>query len=722
MSWILHASDLHLGRGGAELLDDDKEDFTQSDLETTQRVFERTLGGLSHYVRDHGRPAAAVFSGDLAVRADSSGFTAFEQLLDSHRELLPEQHENIVVVPGNHDVVWEHDPGSRERYAGFLSATRDRNCSTPLLDGIDFDAHTGDLDSGYRDAPHLVSLDEVLIVPINSSNWCGTIVTPRGALPHAEASALVPTGIDDDERTAILGKLDRLYRRDMARVSRWQIEALDELFEADGVPRSPADDPRVRIAVLHHQLLPLSTREERKAFESLVNLGLVRRVLYELGIHIVLHGHKHESGVYWDLLGDPQADLNAPGRRALVISAPGRFNVDEPVMRAIHLEGPLHAPNASVVTFRGRPSAMRNTRHDGGRRVPLWTSDLDRREQASIVAATASEAYARLRSLYALRDSNELRNVVCQIDDGSDADRLPPDYPSLDVDDRDGWLKDLVDWWQSEHSELVARQLLTFNHGQRIRRRWGDQVERAGRILNERSQSSRALIVLVAPRETGRYAEDDRSLNRGSFPAFVLAEFSLGERDGATYLDAFSYFRKQEMQFWWPVNLAELRGLQEAVCREIEPRPRLGRLVTFSAVALWRETLPRVAVPLIDLFVESRPRLLDMALALAYPTQAEDACVRDWRDVLRDLAGLGRDAPPKVAAGVGLLLGDLRRLGGLPGAADVDPVVVVLEALEGAYEPHVDAEDLPPAAQRAVGRQVDRLSDAVTALLPEAAP
>ncbi|MGO9900913.1 MAG: hypothetical protein ACLP0J_14755, partial [Solirubrobacteraceae bacterium] len=33
-----------------------------------------------------------------------------------------------------------------------------------------------------------------------------------------------------------------------------------------------------------------------------------------------------------------------------------------------------------------------------------------------------------------------------------------------------------VDWWQRERSELIARDLLPFNHGERIYRRWGDQV------------------------------------------------------------------------------------------------------------------------------------------------------------------------------------------------------------------------------------------------------
>src|SRR4051794_17018974 len=95
--WILHASDPHLGDVGAVSLDDAKEDFDQPDLETTQRVFKRTLMGLRSYVDDHGRPDIAVISGDLTYQTDQSGFDAFVQLLDEAAGVLPVDRSNVVV-------------------------------------------------------------------------------------------------------------------------------------------------------------------------------------------------------------------------------------------------------------------------------------------------------------------------------------------------------------------------------------------------------------------------------------------------------------------------------------------------------------------------------------------------------------------------------------------------------------------------------------------------
>jgi 3',5'-cyclic AMP phosphodiesterase CpdA len=720
MPWILHASDPHLGDVGAVSLDDEKEDFEQADLETTQRVFKRTLMGLRSYVDQHGRPDVAVISGDLTYRTHPSGFDAFGQLLDHAAEVLPADRSNIVVVPGNHDVLWPAEPGTAPRYAGFLSCTRDLGCTTPLIDGVDFDRETGELWPAHVDSPHVAITSEILVVPINSSNWCGTIVRPRNAMTLDDwRTALDPTG---GERDRLLAEVERLQRRDMARISRHQIEALGQCLHEAGVPRVRTDDPRVRVAVLHHQLLPVSMREERKAFESLINLGLVRATLAEYGFDLVLHGHKHESGMYWDLAGGPSDDLNRPRARMLVVSSPGHFDVNDPVMRAIEIDGPAAAPGARVVTFLGAGPQRRHTAYDDGQRIPLWAADVDRRKQTTIHAGSAHECYARLRSIYALRGGDELRNVVCQIEDPADANGLPPDYPAVGVDDPHAWFTALVDWWQLDRSELVARGLIGFNHGERIYRRWGNQVERAIRILNDRHDSSRALVQLVAPRETGRYKMDDRDLYRGSFPAFVLAEFSVAERDNARHLDCFGYFRKQEMQFWWPVNLAELARLQERVREKLRPRARTGRIVTFSAVALWKEALPRVAVPLVDLWVEDRSRLLAMAVAAAFPAEAAGDAVRDWREVLRDLAGTARDAPPKVSAGVRVLLDDVRAIT----AAATDPglgaIVEQLEDLDAAYAAHAETEELPVGAHPDVRRRVGRLTDALVAVLPEAAP
>ncbi len=718
--WILHMSDPHLGDVPGQELDDEKEVLeAQPDLETTQRVFNRTLRALDRFVTEHGRPEVAVVSGDLAYRAHQTGFDAFIELLQEREDILPADRSHVVVVPGNHDVVWDADPGTEPRYRGFLSATRDQRCSTPLLDGIDFDAATGALFPESKLHPHVVSTNSMLVVPINTSNYCGVLAAPRGAVSEERwYEALEPLGAVREE---LMVELRRLRRYDVPRISRSQIEALDSYFEVSGLPRNRGEDTRLRVAVLHHQLLPVSTREERKPFESLVNLGLARAMLQDYGFDLVLHGHKHESGMYWDVAGE--RDLSTELRRILVISSPGHFAVDSPVMRAIMLKGSSRARNVRVYTFRGAGPQRRHAVHDDGQPLPLWLgSDGEKSgDRALITAPTSDVAYARVRALFELRDGEAMRNLVCQVEDPTGARTPPPDFPSVAVDDPQAWLDGLVQWWQRERSELVARGLAPFNHGERIYRRWGDQVDRAIRMLDARDDSSRALVQLIGPDETGRYPGDTRDLYRGSFPAFALAEFSVTNRGGQQYLDCFGYFRKQEMQYWWPVNLAELASLQERVRAALERPALTGRIVTFAAIALWKDTLPRVAVPVVDLLVEETGRLSDMAVAVAFPGTATARAISDWSHVLRDLAGVGRDAPPKVSAGVELLCDQVQRLRAPAPGAELAAIAAALEELRDNYAAHADREELPTAAATVVGRLVLRLSEAVTAVLPTAA-
>ena len=178
---------------------------------------------------------------------------------------------------------------------------------TPLLDGIDFDARPVRFTKSPTH-PHVASTAHVLAVALNTSNYCGVSRRRGGAM--SEEKWRRGTRAARSERERLMKELRRLRQHDMPRISRAQIEALGLYFEKLGLPRHREDDPRLRVAVLHHQLLPVSTREERKAFESLVNLGLVRATLQEYGFELVLHGHKHESGMYWDIA--TERELTAP--------------------------------------------------------------------------------------------------------------------------------------------------------------------------------------------------------------------------------------------------------------------------------------------------------------------------------------------------------------------------------------------------------------------------
>ena len=176
-------------------------------------------------MEEHGRPTVAVVSGDLTYSSRPSGFAAFEKLLIERTDVLPPDRRNIVVVPGNHDVVWDEEPGSEARYAGFLKVTRELECTTPLMDGVDFDRDDGAFKPVAEKYPHHVEDEDLVVVPINSSNYCGVLADARGGYTAEEwAQALEP--LEQKQREQALAAVKKLSQRDMARVSTQQIAAL----------------------------------------------------------------------------------------------------------------------------------------------------------------------------------------------------------------------------------------------------------------------------------------------------------------------------------------------------------------------------------------------------------------------------------------------------------------------------------------------------------------
>jgi len=688
LAWILHLSDPHLGDVAAwQKLDDTKIATPQEDLATTQTVFRRTLAALREYIAAVGSPDAVVVSGDLTWRHHESGFVAFAELLDEYADVFPEP-ANIVVVPGNHDVDWDVQPGQRERYERFCAATRARGCATPLLDGADFNVvGPAKLNGGAVDDAHIVEQDDFLIIPINSSNWCGTMTTVRDGWTDAEwEQALTP--LEDDARGKAFAELKKLRQQDMARVSQTQIDCLRQLFAEKGIPVDRGQDPRPRIAVLHHQLLPVSTRVEVKPFESLINLGLVRETLRDFGVDVVLHGHKHESAIYWDLARGANDPIMFE-RRTLVIASPGHFKPHHPVMRALTLRANRGARNLDVLEFNGVDAST--TKLEEGRRLslPLWLGQMESEsaEQTFVRGRTTHEAYARICAQFGLKAGATLTNVVCEIADAGDAATVPPDYPDVSAPDKQAWFDGLVKWWQLRYSRLVRENVLEFNHGERIRTRWGDQIERAARLLCHRDGSSRGLVILISPEETGLEPEQEPP-EEGTYPAFALAEFTLVTRDGRRELDCFAYFRKQEMRYWWPINAAELKQLQEDVRGQLDKdhRAEPGRIVTFSAIALYGDEVPRVAVTELDRAVDDDGAIWEMAAAVAFPESAVAANGRRrWERVLEELEAKDRRRPPRPKLGHKVLLEELERVAAVAPESAAGAVAARLRQLNEVY-------------------------------------
>ncbi len=279
MSLLLHLSDLHLGNTPNEdLVGDYKvEAIREGDRVKRVNLLRSTLAALANRLRqDDERLDAVLVTGDVTTQGRADGFAALAALLGALGDRLPPP-DHIVVVPGNHDVAWYTEPSSGDRYRSFVDNVRDAGYLTPLLDGLDYD---GD-DVHAAAAPLLVGHDFV-IAAVNSADASG-VLEPLPPAAQDELDRLVGAGVIGAELESALRRV-RTY--DMSRVSGRQMSALGARLDRVG-------PGRVRIAALHHQLVPVSQEEEAKPFESMINLGAFLAFLGEAEIDLVAHGHKH---------------------------------------------------------------------------------------------------------------------------------------------------------------------------------------------------------------------------------------------------------------------------------------------------------------------------------------------------------------------------------------------------------------------------------------------
>jgi 3',5'-cyclic AMP phosphodiesterase CpdA len=644
---ILHLTDLHLSSvNNDQVFDDYKSDLVPpAERNTRTSLLRNTLKELGQKLRrDKKTLDALVVTGDITVANADDGFEQLERLLSQLGTSRPPP-ERIVVIPGNHDVTWYTPPSTEKRYEKFLRYVRAKGYVTPLLDGIDIDQEgqplVADLSASTH---HLADLAQGwLLLPINSSNYCGSL---DSAGLEEEDWNKIPDLLHRGDGDSVRRSLRRARLHDVARISPGQFSALRDLLQDIEQSLDSTCDGPLRIALIHHQLLPVSAREEFKSYESITNLGLLRHFLHSNGIHVVLHGHKHVSHSYWDqLYQGPQ--LAASPHRVLVISGSTigglDYSMDE-VCRLLEFRTHKEAPSVSIFQIPAvQPGIRLGNLHSSV--VRLWADDHlqppGHAEVTLVNGRTASEVYSRLLELFeTFRPGTLAFNVVCQITDPTGATQLPGDYPS-DLfgkqEQGQGAFKEVVEWWQKK--DLEARPNLVFTHGSRLASH--KQLDRVVRVLRDTKESGHAVVTLLQPEV------DIVNQKLKKFPAFCLAQFLItGGNDGQPLqLSCVGYFRKQEVQYWWPVNIAELAHLQREIFAQIkegQPGLEIGPITTIAAVALCSKTPPQVAIPLIDLLLDmKKDELWEKIYSLVRTPLGDEGSRSDllayWNRVLDDL-------------------------------------------------------------------------------------
>ena len=599
MSLLLHLSDLHLAnRPDEDTVGDYKiEAVTEKDRVTRVRLLRNTLTALSSWLASNNETLdGIIITGDITTQGRPEGFGELPGLLAALGDALPEP-ARIVVVPGNHDVTWGTPPGSEERYRAFLEGVRQAGYVTPLLDGIDYH---GEEPSPSAD-PLLVGPD-FAVVAINSADMCGVIEPFQ---PDA-ATEFQRLGIDGAISDNLQSEIRRVRMYDMPRISQRQMAALVSMI--DHVPAG-----RVRIAALHHQLTPVREEEEVKPFESIVNIGAFSAFLGEARIDVIAHGHKHADHVQTVALGGVAGD-----RRVAVVASCGTIGgaagTGKEIAKLIRVDSAL--PTLRRVEILTVPAVgagrMLQNRIRSVYNEPTWRS-FGATMIAVISGVTATNVHEQLLEAARRSGRKPMRDVICVVDHGPTALEPPDSYPwpAGSTSSLPEWFKDIVDWWQ----DPKWADGKPFTHGQRLHdwsgARTHDQLDAIIDILSRDITTSRGIAVLVNP-DTDNVA--DKMI---AFPSFSLLHLWID--DGA--LNCTAFFRKQEMTYWWAVNVAEIARIQAHVLQALRPSHEelaAGAIRTYASEAVFSDRLPKVDVPRVDRqFWQDSDSLRVLAVAVA---------------------------------------------------------------------------------------------------------
>lgn len=653
MALILHIADLHLVAAESSApIDDHKVGLVPKRARATHhKTLLLTMSRLGETLAKNGQTLDAIIvTGDISNKNNEGGYRAFLALLGALGAAKPGP-ERIVVVPGNHDVASGLPPGDPSRYAAFVEFIRNSGFVTPCLDGLDTAATCA-----TNVKSHLFDFDNVQIIPIDSSAYS------QVKLDLGLTDAFWARLEADFSGTPDLDKLKRLQIVDAARVSDTQLEALHQVLSGGLNGRRP-----LRIAAIHHHLLPVSLKEEVKPFESLTNLALVRRFLRNQEVSIVLHGHKHTEFTYVDQI--PGHGIDAGQSSSVrVISGAAASGADldrSDVFRLLDIDAdagivkvqriPIAIPGGTFSI--GHPQPLHFTR-PGGPTITETAGTL------VINGSTIDLVYNQLVAKLANR-SGEADHVVCRIERSPELEDIAKLYPGFvkEKGQRESdvaklrleQFRDLVSWWQFPNAPLSPWEQPGFTHGNRIQRFNGhlNQLKEAVSALTQDRGTTRGVVVLLSP-EADKIAQQSVP-----FPSFCLLQFKISPSTGGPLtLECTAYFRKQEMRFWWLVNLAELAQLQREVCdslrsvrdhnelRSIRPGP----ITTIAARAKADRTPPKVQVPRIDRYYSlSRERLFGMVNALLWKQMpGREHYAHDWMQLFTELV------PPETSDPDGL--------------------------------------------------------------------
>jgi predicted MPP superfamily phosphohydrolase len=242
-STVLHISDLHFGSDYGFPL-------TSRSVPTLQRTLDDVLDEGMAKLAPEGI-GFIVVSGDITTRGEPNGFLEARTFLDSLVERLGMRNDQVVLVPGNHDILLDE-----------ATVTRRYSAEQPFRDFLQLVYGVPDLELNrlhWFRSP--ADEQDFLVLALNS-------VRPR------QATTMEYGYVGRDLYGPLVEKAGRLRN------------------EIEG---QSGKEP-LMIAVLHHHVLPtplVEEPEDKRPVSLTLDAGQLVEDLQAAGCHVVLHGHQH---------------------------------------------------------------------------------------------------------------------------------------------------------------------------------------------------------------------------------------------------------------------------------------------------------------------------------------------------------------------------------------------------------------------------------------------
>jgi len=272
---ILHISDIHNGYEWQYNTIDDKTKMVTENI----AKFDSLDMLRNKLLKLSPKPKYVIITGDIGHQGNSEKRKEFYKILIelSSAKILPKMN-NIIIVPGNHDINTTKITEWNKKMVDFYSDVPN-GCILPINKYETFEiSHYKEQIREYltksrrqstKNLPFLLDRKEkIIIYALNSCQFCQCKV---------DSETIDMPRID-------MGELD---------VMKFTFEILKDILNVEF-------DKYLTICAMHHNLSPLATFEEDKKFEIMPNSGLVKKIFSECGIKILLHGHKHWPEVYYD--------------------------------------------------------------------------------------------------------------------------------------------------------------------------------------------------------------------------------------------------------------------------------------------------------------------------------------------------------------------------------------------------------------------------------------